>query len=87
MIEPIAVTKAGAAQALGVSERLVEELIARHEFPVLRLGQRVVIPLAALREWSTSRALAAVKNEDAQLHHHQLSVQEASTSGRRHRAV
>lgn len=39
-----------AAQMLGVSPRHLYELIARGDFPVVRLGRRRVIPLRAIDE-------------------------------------
>ena len=45
---PIAITKQGAAQMLGVSLRTIDRLIALKELQVRRLGRRVLIPRAAL---------------------------------------
>lgn len=42
--EPVAVSKAEAAEMLGVSMRTVDRLIALKELPVRRLGRRVLIP-------------------------------------------
>jgi len=42
--EPVAVSKAEAAEMLGVSLRTVDRLIALKELPVRRLGRRVLIP-------------------------------------------
>jgi excisionase family DNA binding protein len=42
--ESVAVSKADAAQMLGVSLRTVDRLIALKELPVRRLGRRVLIP-------------------------------------------
>jgi excisionase family DNA binding protein len=42
--EPVAVSKAEAAEMLGVSVRTVDRLIALKELPVRRLGRRVLIP-------------------------------------------
>lgn len=83
MTDRLAVTKAEAGEMLGISQRTVEELIARRAFPVLRLGARVVVPVRALEEWSTQAALASVENEDAQPHHPRLSVQEEAHGPRR----
>jgi excisionase family DNA binding protein len=81
--EPLAVSYAEAAQLLGVSERTVKELAAQREFPIVRLGGRVVVPVRALDEWLTRRALASLENEDAQPHHPRLSVQEEPHGARR----
>lgn len=37
-----------AAQLLGISRTLAYELVGRGEIPALRLGRRLVVPLAAL---------------------------------------
>lgn len=42
--EAVAVSKAEAAEMLGVSLRTVDRLIALKELPVRRLGRRVLIP-------------------------------------------
>jgi hypothetical protein len=43
-----------AAMALGVSERLVRDLLP--ELPHVRLGRRTVIPVGPLEEWLRERA-------------------------------
>lgn len=45
-----------AANACGLSERTVRELIARREFPVLRVGRRCLVLRTQLREWLERRA-------------------------------
>lgn len=44
-----------AAAALSVSPRTVRKLIAQSALPVVRIGRRVLIPLAVLREWNVQR--------------------------------
>ena len=44
------------AEALGVSERLVRDLLP--ELPHVRLGRRTVIPVGPLEEWLRERAKA-----------------------------
>jgi excisionase family DNA binding protein len=84
----LAVSKAEAAELLGVSERLVEKLIGSRSFPVLRLGDRVVVPVRALEEWSTRAALASLENEDDRPRHPRPVVEEErGSSTRRPRAV
>ena len=81
---PFAVSKAEAADLLGVSSRLVETLIARREFPVLRLGDRVVVPLRALEEWATTQALASLANDEDEWAAAESGIQRRSrTTGRR----
>lgn len=48
-LEPLAVTVPEAARLLGVSAALVYEMIARGELKALRLGRRLVVPIASLR--------------------------------------
>lgn len=45
---PIAVSKAKAAQTLGVSVRTLDYCIAHQRIPVLRIGRRVLVPLNSL---------------------------------------
>jgi len=47
-----------AAQALGISERLLWDMTKRGEVPHLRLGRAVVYPVAALDRWLAERAEA-----------------------------
>lgn len=49
-LEPLAVTVPEAARLLGVSAALVYEMIARGELKAVRLGRRLVVPIANLRE-------------------------------------
>jgi len=39
------------AQALGICRSKAYELVARADFPSVRLGKKVVIPIDALHEW------------------------------------
>jgi len=47
-----------AAQALGISERLLWDMTKRGEVPHLRMGRAVVYPVAALDRWLAERAEA-----------------------------
>jgi excisionase family DNA binding protein len=49
-----------AAMACGISERTLRELIARGEFPVVRIGRRVVIVRSQLEEWLNEKGAVAV---------------------------
>jgi len=49
-LEPLAVTVPEAARLLGVSPALAYELIARGDLKAVRLGRRLVVPVASLRE-------------------------------------
>jgi hypothetical protein len=51
------------AQALGVSERLVRDLLP--ELPHVRLGRRTVIPVGPLEEWLRERVEAESRRADA----------------------
>jgi len=45
---PLALSKAKAAQALGISVRTVDYCIANHGIRVTRIGRRVLVPLNSL---------------------------------------
>ncbi|MHB1533910.1 MAG: helix-turn-helix domain-containing protein [Acidimicrobiales bacterium] len=47
------------AGALGISRSLAYELVARHEIPSVRLGRRIVVPVAVIREILESASLAS----------------------------
>lgn len=49
-----------AAKACGLSERMLRELISRHEIPHLRVGRRVLIVKADLAAWLRERTAVAV---------------------------
>jgi len=49
-LEPLAVTVPEAARLLGVSPALAYELIARGDLNAVRLGRRLVVPVASLRD-------------------------------------
>ena len=52
--ERLALTIAEAAQAIGVSERLLRDFLP--EIPHVHIGKRVVIPVRELRDWLGDRA-------------------------------
>lgn len=45
-----------AAEAIGVSDRKVRDLINVDGFPVVRLGGRTIIPVDPLRDWLREKA-------------------------------
>jgi len=45
-----------AAAMLGISRNLAYELARRHELPAVRLGRRLVVPMAALANMLERRA-------------------------------
>lgn len=47
---PLVLTVAEAATALGISRAHAYELVARHELPAVRLGRRIVVPRRALEQ-------------------------------------
>jgi len=52
MTDPLLWSIDEAARILGdVSTRTVQRLIERREFPVIKVGRRVMIPAQAIREW------------------------------------
>lgn len=50
-VEPLAVTVSEAALLLGISESTLRREVDTGDFPTVRFGTRVVIPLAAARKW------------------------------------
>jgi excisionase family DNA binding protein len=54
-MEPIVVTAADAARLLGISRSTVANLARQGTIPVLRIGSRVLVPVAALRDWVEGR--------------------------------
>lgn len=44
------------AEAVGLSRRKLQQLIAANELPVKRVGRRVVVPIDSLRKWLADRA-------------------------------
>ena len=50
-VEPLAVGTDDAAKLLGVSRPTLYTLLNRSDFPSFRVGNRVLISVAGLREW------------------------------------
>lgn len=55
-VERVAYNVTEAAEALGVSTPTMYTYINRADFPAYRLGKRVFIDIAGLREWSARLA-------------------------------
>ena len=49
-----------AAAAIGVSSRTLRELVARGEFPIVRVGRRVLVVKTQLAAWLNERGAVAV---------------------------
>lgn len=47
-----------AAELIGIGQRVMWDLVARKQVPVVRIGARVLIPKAQLEEWLRARATA-----------------------------
>ena len=56
MAEKLAYNSKEAAAALGVSLPTFYELSNRDDFPVVRVGRRVLVPVDGLREWLAKEA-------------------------------
>jgi excisionase family DNA binding protein len=58
-IPRLALSLREAAQATGLSERTIKELSRANQIPLVRVGRRVLVPVAALELWlqNNSRAL------------------------------
>jgi excisionase family DNA binding protein len=50
-VPKLALTVREAGEALGLSPRSVQELVAAGAIPVVRHGRRVLIPVEPLRDW------------------------------------
>jgi len=50
-IPKLALTVREAGEALGLSHRSVQDLIAAQALPIVRCGRRVLIPVDGLRAW------------------------------------
>lgn len=57
-IPPLALRQAPAAEALGISLRLLQVLTKAGEVPHLRLGKAVLYPVRDLEQWLSERAAA-----------------------------
>lgn len=54
----LALTRTEAAEAIGVSARMIDSLLADRNaaFPAVRLGARVAIPVRELQNWLAEKA-------------------------------
>lgn len=57
-IEPRLVSTEIAAGIYGISARLIEKLIADDGFPSVRIGHRLLVPIAQADRWIESRSAA-----------------------------
>ena len=57
-LEPLTVSAAEAARLLGVSRPTVYILLNRTDFPSFRVGNRVLVSVAGLRDWIDRQAKA-----------------------------
>lgn len=55
-LEPLAVSAAEAARLLGVSRPTIYTLLSRTDFPSFRVGNRVLVSVAGLRDWIDRQA-------------------------------
>jgi excisionase family DNA binding protein len=55
---PIALRTREAAAALGISERMLQELASSGEVPVVKIGRANLFPVRELQDWLTSRITA-----------------------------
>lgn len=57
-LEPLTVSAAEAARLLGVSRPTIYTLLNRTDFPSFRVGNRVLVSVAGLRDWIDRQAKA-----------------------------
>lgn len=55
-IEPRTVSTAVAARIYGLSQRTIEQLIATEDFPSVRIGRRLLVPIAKADQWFERKA-------------------------------
>lgn len=66
-LEPICVTKAEAAEMLGISESVIGKLIARGELPVVRAETRLVrLRVVDLHKWAAERLCRGSDEQNAE---------------------
>ncbi len=49
--EKLTLTAKEAAESFGVSLPVMYEIVKRDDFPVIRVGRKVIIPIDRFREW------------------------------------
>lgn len=67
LVEPVpklALSIVETAEAIGVCERTVQTLLSNGEIPSVRVGQRRLIPVDALKEWLSKRIEAVRRTDD-----------------------
>ena len=57
--QPLALRSRGAAAALGISERLLQDWVKQHGLPCVRIGQTILYPVDEVRQWLRNRAVAS----------------------------
>lgn len=63
MTDCLTYSKAEAADAIGISERLVQKEIQAGRMPAVHIGTSVRIPKSALATWLDEQALASLKEQ------------------------
>ena len=48
----------GVGKILGVSRKTAYELVNRDDFPKIRIGRRILVPIAGLERWVDDQAAA-----------------------------
>ncbi len=56
VVQPLALRAEEAAKALGIGKTTLWSMTNRGEIPVVRIGRRVLYPIAALQEYLARRA-------------------------------
>lgn len=56
VVEPRALDLATAASVYAIGESTLRDLIDHHEFPHLRVGNRIIVPIAQADAWLAARA-------------------------------
>lgn len=65
VIEPRAIDVATAARVYGLGEGTIRELVDHEGFPHVRVGRRIIIPVAQADAWLAARATVGTAIEAA----------------------
>lgn len=55
-MEKLTISATELPRVLGVGRNTAYELVKRSDFPAVRIGRRIVVPVDALREWLERQA-------------------------------
>ena len=62
-VPKLALSIAEAAEALALSPRTIEAMVKARELPTVRVGRRVLLPVAGLADWLVENTEQAQEND------------------------